>query len=683
VKPLVQSPELSDGVPPVLLGDFDTVMNVEFEMGQAAQVRFEAGLVDSAPTPELARTMAARLQAAESAIHAADTGDVGGQPMTITTPLARFLQRATLVGTSLRAPSYAVSAAGVVVGLLVLGAATVLWTRRRAHELSVLAVRGSAPLSLGVKGLLEALPALIVGAVAGAAAARALVTAVGPAGRLSGDAWLLGEKLSGVVLAAGAVVVTVVATRRCRKLTDTTPHLHARSRLAAVPWEILIFAAAWVAWKQMSGEFAHTDGPLAVGGTVVSLPPRTLVIPIMLIVGTSILAARLAAAWLRRRSGARQSRSHARFLARRRLGREPAVAALLLAIAAIPAAVAGFAALAAGSVQTTIEDKALAVNGTDIVVTTKNVTDVPAAVAAIGPSAHVLRVDGTDVDGVQTSLLVVDPATFREVATVGAVLAGSAWDRTLDALTTASGAVPTVLASGPIPAGPANVNTGTGNTVLKVNVVHVDSLPGEYNSTPVMIGAPRSFPAPMLAAARNQFWVHTDRTAAVQAAVQADTSLSISRITIAKDLYADSLFEPITYTFQYFVAIALLTGLVVAVGLLLYLESRTVPHRRAYIMLRRMGLRPRTHRAALLWELSIALGLGVAVAAATVTVIGVALRASFDINPAKAPGTILAISAPAVLAIVACVAVTAVAAALFGHARVARARPAEVLRDAA
>ena len=320
VKSLVQTPELSDGVPPVLLGDFDTVMTVEFSMGQAPQVRFESGLIDPAPTPELARSMAAGLHAAEPAIHAADTGDVGAQPMTITSPLRRFLDRAGLVGRTLQTPIYAVSAAGAAVGLLVLGAATVLWTRRREHELAVLAVRGSAPLALGFKGLLEALPALVVGAVLGAVAARSLISAVGPAGQLSGDAWRLGLKLSGVVLAIAALVVVVVATRRCRKLTDTTPHLHTRSRLAAVPWEILLFAAAWVAWDRMTGELTHTDGPLAVGGAVVSLPPRTLVIPIMLIVAASILASRLAACGSGGAAARRPSRSHARYLARRRPG---------------------------------------------------------------------------------------------------------------------------------------------------------------------------------------------------------------------------------------------------------------------------------------------------------------------------------------------------------------------------
>ena len=95
-----------------------------------------------------------------------------------------------------------------------------------------------------------------------------------------------------------------------------------------------------------------------------------------------------------------------------------------------------------------------------------------------------LRVDGPSVARVQTSVLVVDPATVPRVATIGAVLAGAAWSTGPSMPSPPHPAAPpTVLASGPIPAGPANVNTGTGSTVLQVNVVHVDSLPGEYNST--------------------------------------------------------------------------------------------------------------------------------------------------------------------------------------------------------
>lgn len=116
--------------------------------------------------------------------------------------------------------------------------------------------------------------------------------------------------------------------------------------------------------------------------------------------------------------------------------------------------------------------------------------------------------------------------------------------------------------------------------------------------------------------------------------------------------------------------------------LVLYLESRTVAHRRAYVLLRRMGLRPRTHRAALIWELCGALGAGLAVAATTVTVLGFTLRGSLDVYPTKPPATVLTLPLPVLLAIVGCIAATAVGAALFAHRRIARASPAAVLRDA-
>ena len=689
-RPLFQGQILAEnGQPSLLLGDLKTVLTVfhqEVSFSQAPTVTFESALVNPAPSPELARKTTNTLRRdTPTLIDAFQLKDEfgGTDRATITSRLPLFMTRAGLVEHTLRMPIYAVSGAGVLVGLLVLGAATVLWARRREHELAVLAVRGTAPVALGFKAILESLPAIIVGAGIAVLAARWLVLDIGPAGSLSADAQRFGLVSTGVVAAAAVLTVLVVATRRARRLTDTTPHLHRRHRLAAVPWELLIFAAAWVLWQQMSGDLEAQDGQLAVGGTVVSLPPRTLVIPIMLIIGTSLLAARLVAAWLRWRGAKRTPRGDARYLARRRLGREPVVAALLLAIAAIPAAVAGFAATAAGSVQTTIESKALAATGTDIVVRTDAATQVPADIARIGPSTLVLRTDGIQVGKFQTTLLGVDPEEFKKVVTVGPEVAGPKFDATLDemAAQTPDDSVITVLASAPIQAGPTDLVSST--KTVHVNVVQVANLPASINNLPVVIVSRSAIGDQIFGgAASPQIWVHTANTAAVQAAALANQDLSLSGISIAKDLYADTLFEPITYIFEYFVAIALLTGLVVAVGLLLYLESRTVAHRRAYIMLRRMGMRPRTHRTALLLELCTALGLGLAVAAATVGTVAFFLRTSFDVNPDKAPGTILSVSVPAMVVIAASVAVTAIGAALFGHARVTRAKPAEVLRDA-
>jgi ABC-type antimicrobial peptide transport system permease subunit len=285
------------------------------------------------------------------------------------------------------------------------------------------------------------------------------------------------------------------------------------------------------------------------------------------------------------------------------------------------------------------------------------------------------------IQGLQSSLLGVDPEQFKKVATVGSELAGSTYDDTLDKMAHRTSGMVTVLASSPIPGGIQDLTSFEGT--LKVNVVHVSMLPAQYSGYPIIIGNVKDIPPTFFNGTKTQIWSHTSDIDGVQAAARADNkNLDITGVNIARDSYAGTLFQPITYTFEYFVAIALLTGVVVAVGLLLYLESRTIAHRRAYVILRRMGLKARTHRAALLWELCGALGVGLAVAAATVAGLGFGLRNSFDVNPDKAPGTVLAVPAPTLVVIIGCVVVTAIGAALFGHARVARAKPAEVLRDA-
>jgi putative ABC transport system permease protein len=173
----------------------------------------------------------------------ADLGKLDGQPsygtdsISLSTSLPLLRTRAKLVGHTLTPPIYAVSAAGVLVGLLVLGASTLLWTRRREHELLVLAVRGASPLSLGFKAVLETLTAVLAGSVLGALAARWIVSAIGPSGTMSADAIRLAERSSAVVGLAALLVVLFVAVRRSGRLTDSTTRLHGRSRLATAPWE--------------------------------------------------------------------------------------------------------------------------------------------------------------------------------------------------------------------------------------------------------------------------------------------------------------------------------------------------------------------------------------------------------------------------------------------------------------
>jgi putative ABC transport system permease protein len=116
---------------------------------------------------------------------------------------------------------------------------------------------------------------------------------------------------------------------------------------------------------------------------------------------------------------------------------------------------------------------------------------------------------------------------------------------------------------------------------------------------------------------------------------------------------------PVRYAFGYLAGLGLLTAVIVVVMLLWYVESRVTERRRAFTLLRRMGLRRRTHLRATAVELGVPLfaGLlgGLALAAALARLLaGVPLR----------PGPVAIIAAL----------VTAIAAGAAGYAHCRAAR---------
>ena len=73
--------------------------------------------------------------------------------------LTAFATRSQLARSGIKPTVLPITAAGVLVGLVVVGAAAVFWVLRRRRELTVLSAHGMGSASLGVKAVLEALPA--------------------------------------------------------------------------------------------------------------------------------------------------------------------------------------------------------------------------------------------------------------------------------------------------------------------------------------------------------------------------------------------------------------------------------------------------------------------------------------------------------------------------------------------
>jgi putative ABC transport system permease protein len=209
-------------------------------------------------------------------------------------------------------------------------------------------------------------------------------------------------------------------------------------------------------------------------------------------------------------------------------------------------------------------------------------------------------------------------------------------------------------------------------------VVHVNVLPAQQGGYPVAL-VPEDSLGDDTQYAKAQLWVRGD-PAQIRAAAQA-AHLPVTQIQTATEQYANTVWEPLTYTFDYLTALSLLTGVVTVVGLLLYLESQTPTHRRAYVLLRRMGLSAGSHRRALLGELAVPLIgglLGGLVVTAGLTAV---LSPDFEMNPTIPPDTVLDVPYLPLGLIAGAVLVVALGGALYAQRRIGRANPAEVLRD--
>jgi putative ABC transport system permease protein len=575
-----------------------------------------------------------------------------------------------------------ITGAGVLVGLLVVAAAAMFWVQRRRRELTMLSAHGVGAAALALKAVAESLPALLAGAALGWGGAWALVHWAGPDPVLSAEASPWAALGAAGTLLAAIIVVAVVAGAACRSLTDQVRAHHLRV-MRAIPYELVLLAGAPLVWRWL-GDQRETGDPSNGLGTAVHVPGRLLIVPIMVVGGLTVLAARLAVGYLRHRAGRRVPRSPAAFLGWRRIGRQAVMTAVLAGATSVPIALAAYGATVTGSVRTTIADEARLHLGSDVVLTLNQRTAIPASLA--GRATEVLRLDGAIIGGVQTDLLGVDPDTFARDAYWDDRLDGASLSALMDPIrggrlpAGGSGEPLRVVAAARTPAGD-QVATWGGDGVLggDIQVVSTGVLPAQRTGYPAAL-VPKDALGDDLRYAVVQLWVRGD-PAQIRAAAEA-ARLPVKRIQSATDLYANTLWEPLTYTFDYLTALSLLTGVVTLVGLLLYLESQAPLHRRAYVLLRRMGLSARSHRRALLGELALPLlaGLagGVAVAAGLTAVLGM----DFEMNPGVPPDTVIDVPYLPLGLIAAAVVVVAFGAARYAQTRIGRANPSEVLRDA-
>lgn len=594
----------------------------------------------------------------------------------IRTDIPRFTARAELVGGSLQLPVTVVALAAILVGLCIVGGSALLWVRRRRIELTVLAGRGASPAGLGVKGALEALPAIVLGGVAGYFVCLNTMRFWAPSQLVAEESPRWAAVYVAVVVTLALATMGLVSGRACRRLTEP---VSAARRFGFLPWELIPAAAAAAAWMYMDDTTVVTAGEASERiGEVAQLPGRVFVVPLLAALALAIMVARITFWWWGRR--ARVPARVSSYLAHHRVRRDRWASAVMMAAIAVPTALAGYAATASASVGATIDAQARAEIGAEAVVMFDEYHPLPDDIDRFGAATEVIRIDNITIDRIRTSVLYVDVDTFTEAADTVDMLAGRSVVEALNRPQQGD-AVPVVVAgSDRITDGDATLKL-PGSVETDVDVMTVDEVPAKRGGMPVVLVSDRYLPDDLGRVSHYQWWVNTDDGAGLRDYVRAQFA-DESRMMLANERYLGTPKHSVIKSVEYLLWVSILTALVVVVGMLLQLESRSTANRRAFVMMRRMGLRSGSHRMALLREIGVVLTCGVVFGVLIATGLTAVMAPDFDIDRLRAPGVIVSISWAAGLALAAATLFTAVAAAWFGHARIAAARPSEVLRDA-
>ncbi|WP_084470049.1 FtsX-like permease family protein [Amycolatopsis benzoatilytica] len=584
--------------------------------------------------------------------------------MEFSSSLGGIADRADQVVSSLAATVVPIGVAGSLTGLVISVTVGSFWVERRRAELAVLSARGAGPAALAGKALLELGSIALAGSIGGWFAARGLVSALGPSPLVTPGALgfsVLGAAVSFLATLAGIGGSVVLRTRA---LFDART-----SRIRHLPWEILPLVAAAVCY------FALGDGVQAgVGqaGSVARIPPRLIVVPLLLVLGLAMLATRLVRLFLPRIRAVRRERAVA-FLAWRRLASAPSAAAVLVGATAVPVALSIFATMVTGSVERTLGDEGQLVVGSDVVVRLTGPARVPPSLA--GQATLVDRYDSAFLGSKTVNVVGADPATFGSAAFWDDDFRGPALP---DLLARMSGEGAVGLLAG-VPEASEHTTLSLAGQQLPLTVVTVAQLPGKSAGFPELVLRKDILAKFAGENVHHELWVRGDPAEVLpelgKAGVPAGT---VSRAT---DVTAHGVYGGITYTFAFLTAVSALVGAVVLVGLLLYLNARSRARRGAYVLLRRMGISSGAHWRALAYEVGgllaagFALGLGFAAVGVSVTYQG------YDLDPETPPDTVLPIPWWPSGRLLLAAAAVALLVTYAAQRAAARALPSEVLRD--
>jgi putative ABC transport system permease protein len=327
---------------------------------------------------------------------------------------AKSVQVAQESQTKVRASTLPLTLISLIVGLIGLAAVAVQWCQRRQAELRLLWSRGSGPIALGGRAVLELAGPLVVGSALGTGTALLLRPWYAPPGALPDGTVPLIVTLVLAITVAGLVVLgltTAMRTRQTLQGKGSTTRLG--KVLRYVPWELITAGLAFLAWLRLESR-PQTPKP---GNALIETDATGLAFPLLVVVTVALVLTRLTRWGLANSHKRSMWRFPSGHLAMRRLAAATgsAIGILLVGILAV-------GTLTVGSGIADAQHQALETKSGLLVGANSSVN----IAAAVGRDPSALPKDVAEHSTVVGLLeqplrmvLVVDPATFARGAWLG------------------------------------------------------------------------------------------------------------------------------------------------------------------------------------------------------------------------------------------------------------------------
>jgi putative ABC transport system permease protein len=521
-------------------------------------------------------------------------------------PMTGWLGQAGEVVGSIRGPVETLSIAGRAVALAVLAGAGLFMIGRRRVELSVLNARGIGPVRLGVRSATEALLPVALGAAAGWGIAIAAIGALEPTGILAPGALREAAVTVAVTALVAVCLLGVVSANAAREQTE-----HGADRVrrwtSRFPWELLLLVLAGVALSGLRARGASAQAAEAVP----ELDRLLLLFPILFLAGAAGLCARglrYLLPWVRRLGSRWRPAS---YLASRRLAAAPRLATSLVVASALSVGILVYAATLSASVRATADLDAALLVGSDVSI---RVSGLPTRVAeAPFPATPVVRMSGVSfVSQADTDLdvLAVDPATFPVAASWQPEFADAPLEELMGRIRGEGASRLPVVVAGSIESASDPVLDLPGYEIPLTVVGRARAFPGKVGERHLLVVSQVGLESALVAAGSSlerfadssELWARASEDD-VRAFLDTSGTNIVSSVS-ADDLRSTPRYLALLSMFRLLEALGVLAGVVVAMGTVLYLQTRQRQSEAAYALARRMGLSSGSHRWSVALEMA-------------------------------------------------------------------------------